>query len=131
MAEILPMNVIGGGALIVNFFRGTIVSGCLVEDVAFRAAGLAFFNVFGDLVAIFGNVLLLNMRVIAHPRHAAPAKKTIFYSMTHRRTEIRVMLNFIIKGAFNQQRRNAANWVVIAEPPRYIGLGQTGIDSRN
>ena len=115
MAEILPMNVIGGGALIVNFFRGAIVSGCLVEDVAFRAAGLAFFNVFGDLVAIFGNVLLLDMRVIAHPRHAAPAEETIFYGITHRRTEIRVMLNFVIKRPFNQQRRNAAHGVAIAK----------------
>ena len=113
MPEITPMDVIGRGALVFN--------GLLRPATKIVALGV---NVLSDLPAVLRLANLHDMRVIAHPSHAAPAKETILDRVLHGRPEIRVMLDFVVQRPLNQQARHPANRVMVRKAPRYACLWQ-------
>ena len=119
MPKILPVNVVSGGAFVLNFFRLFFHTSGLVLDVAV----IFFLNVLSDLPSVFWHVLLLDMRVIPHPGHTAPAKEPILNRVLHSSPKIGVMLNFVVQSPLNEQGRHPANRVVIAKPAAYIGFG--------
>ena len=122
MAEIFPMNVIGGGTLVFDFllrlgFAGGVV---LVLGILGAFGGLAFcsliFDVLSDLHAIFGCVKCANVRLVAHPGGAAASEEAILNGIAHCGAEIWVMLDLVIKRTLNDFAGNATNGIVVTEP---------------
>ena len=83
MAEVLPVDVIGRRALVVDLFG--------------RVVGFVLgFLILGDLKAIFGDALLDDVGLVSNPADATSTEKAVFHGVLHGGAVVGVVFQFVV-----------------------------------